>query len=188
MNVGRLVREAIDKMMAKDAEHALIQAMIAVDATAKLTYRSYAKKNESGKRFRQFIDDNMELLTRATFVRGGILGGPAFFECDHPDLGCAPGNLYSFGDILYGLRCHLLHEARLADYVQLTDELKIGAGNPLVLTNHIVYGLLAIVIAAPVNRTQYIPPRYTIRARTKTRKVAAFWGAGTKLLDWFRSA
>ncbi len=188
MNISRVVREAIDKWVAGDVEHAWQQAVIAVDATAKATLQHvYPRRNQNRKRFTEFIKQNIDVITRCSFgnvtVTGGILS-----SCAHPELKPTPG-LHPIEDIIYQIRCDLLHEAAVSPTIQFTDELVIGSGGPVTkISSVFVLGLISAVIVAQANRLGHLPPQYMFNLNGKAAKINDFWGKRQECMKWFEEA
>ena len=188
MNISRVVREAIDKWVAGDIEHAWQQAVIAVDATAKLSLRNaYPKRSQNRKRFTAFIKQNIAVVTRCAFGNVTVTGG-IISSCAHPDLKPTPG-LHPIEEIFYQIRCDLLHEATLSPTIQFTDTLVIGSGGPVTsISSVFVIGLVAAVIVAKANRNGHLPPEYTFNVNGKTAKINDFWGNREECMNWFEEA
>jgi hypothetical protein len=146
-----------------------------VAATSKRIYR---KKKKDKEAFEAFVKDNIGVVT-SVGLNVAQLGGLAIGSS---------GNSRSLEEILYDIRCHIVHELTLPDNLQFTEN-TIGGGDPYyLLPSHIIHGLLAAVVVAPVNRLEYTPPRYTFTVCGKTSRINDLWGKKVEFLDWFESA
>ncbi len=177
MSIGRQVREAIENITRGDAEQALVAAVIAVAATSKLMYPK--KKGMDKEYFQDFIRENMQLITG--FALPTPLGGlliPYNHEGLKPMTDSRP-----IEEILYNIRCHLLHEARLPENVQISKNV-IGGKDPIFLPSSFVYGLVAGVVGAHVNRHEVLPSKYWFTVRGKSAAINDFWGKRGELLNW----
>src|SRR5688500_6195752 len=107
MSVGKRVAEAIDKMQQRDAEGALFQICAPIDSTAK---REASKGG--GKTYREFVHDNLGLITRVG-LGVGILN-VNLGQFDHPKIKTDEHGRCSVEQILYhAVRCGLYHEGKL---------------------------------------------------------------------------
>ena len=64
MSISKRIAESVDKMVAGDAESALIPVSIAVDATAS---KVYPNKNNN-QAYKDWIHDNLSLITKVGIV------------------------------------------------------------------------------------------------------------------------
>lgn len=67
--IGRRITESITKFSHKDYENALIQIIIAIDATAKNEFPELSGRGNVGKRCKQLIRNNKDLLMLATTLK-----------------------------------------------------------------------------------------------------------------------
>ncbi len=141
MNIGRQVREAIDKMGAGDFGQALIHVLLAVAATSKKTF---GRKVPDNRAFKDFVRDNMGVVT-SFGLNVAQLGGLQLGKPSQP-----------IEDILYDVRCHVVHSLELPLNIQFTDN-TIGGVDPLLIPTPIINGLIAAVVVAPVNSREYGP-------------------------------
>ena len=182
MSIGGTVKEVLDKMAAGDVELALRDATIALDATAGKMYPNL-KGNKA--RFLRFVDENVKFITGFTFHSTVFTGR---LSMTYPDPRSATGtSLQSFGDVLYDIRCHSVHEAVLPESVVIDDNC-LGAGKPFRLIRTIPVGLAAAVVAAHVNYKEQLPLNYSFVVGRRHARVADYWGQGVALWDWFESA
>ena len=166
MQPPRLVREALDKWMARDIEFAWKNACDAVDVTAKLTLqRAFPGKGKIGIRFTEFIRRNMDVITRCATGGHLTVHGRVLTKCEHPDF--KPG-LHGLEEIIYKIRCELTHKNGISPTITFTDEWAFASGgNPTQLANCYVIGLIFAVIVAPVNEYGHLPAQYTITLNGK---------------------
>jgi hypothetical protein len=99
-----------------------------------------------------------------------------------------PDGCHPIQDILYQVRCDLLHEAEMPSNTQVTDRLVLGGSSPFLLPASIVHGLIAAVVVAPVNRVLHIPQRCTFSVFGKTARMNDFCGRKADFLKWFEAA
>jgi hypothetical protein len=178
MSIGKQVREAVDNMAEGDSEQALIAVVIAAAATSK---RIHQKKKDK-EAFQDFVKDNMGIITGfalPTSVAGLLI------PYDHPPLKPMTASR-PLEEILYNIRCHLLHEAMLPENVQITDNV-IGGKDPILLPSSLITGLIAAVVVARVNRHEVLPPRYVFTAHGNIAVINDFWGKRQELQDWMDS-
>jgi len=175
VSIGRQVKVALDMWEAGDQGQALIHNILAVAATSKRTHR---KKKEDKIAFLKFIKDNIGIIT-SFGLNVAQLGG-LFFG--------GPDNKHSLEEILYDIRCHLIHELKLPEKVQFTENIIGGNGDPFLLPKNIILGLIAAVVVAPVNSLEYLPPQYIFTVNGKTIKINDYWGKKDEFLYWFESA
>ena len=104
--------------------------MIALDAAANKTYRKIKGNNV---RFKNFVHGNLDVITR--FANVGILvdGGEIRFNYSHPRLKPTPNGCHPIQNILYQVRCDLLHEAEMPSNTELTQRQALGGANPFLL-------------------------------------------------------
>ncbi|MCX5653244.1 MAG: hypothetical protein NTY65_01120 [Planctomycetota bacterium] len=145
MGVAKLIRESVEKLSLGDAEGSLIPVCIAVDATGGKVY----PRASTGRRFKAFVRDNLALITTAGFGGCGIRGLNLGFS--HPKLrpnshGCSP-----FEDILYVIRCSLIHEGDMPSNITFGPEPLLGGSNPLKIPRSMIVGLIVAVVCSPAN-------------------------------------
>jgi hypothetical protein len=175
VSIGRQVKEALDMWESGDPGQALIHSILALAATSKRTHR---KKKEDKIAFLKFAKINIGIIT-SFGLNVAQLGGLIFGS---------PDNKLSLEDILYDIRCHLIHELTLPEKVQFTENLIGGNGDPFLLPKNIILGLIAAVVVAPVNSLEYLPPHYIFTVKGKTVKINDYWGKKDDFLCWFESA
>jgi len=166
MAISDRIVEAVNKLSARDPISALIQLMIAVDATAQKEYPDRGV----GDRFRGFFRDHQAFITRVAF---GILEiqGDVVFQF--------PDRVETLEQVLYRLvRCALLHEGSLSDEVTVSFENKIGMerGRKVILPVSLVWALILAVIGLKVNAQEALPDGYVASIGVTSIPLNRFWG------------
>jgi len=174
--------ESIDKLVARDAESALEQALIAVDATAN---RSYKKLKYNNERFRQFVHSNLDVVFRVVSPGLRVNGGSLRFYYANPQMKDTPDGSRPIEEIIYQVRCQQIHESELPDNIQLTDGLTLGGKSPFLLPESLILGLVVAVVVAPVNRLIHIAPQYTLSRSGEIIRLNDYCGDKPKFLNWF---
>ena len=183
MSVSKRIAEAIDKMVAGDAESALISASIAVDATASQVYPT--KRNNQA--YKDWLHDNLTLITKVGM--GNVSIENIHLAYSHCDLLPDDEGLCSIEQIIYHVvRCGLLHKAKLPDTLKFSSEgaIKIE-GNTLILGSSLIYGLIVAVIVCPVNAKERTPDNYSITVFGKSLSLNELWGKKGVLLSLFEN-
>lgn len=178
MSVGKRITEAIDNMVAGDAEAALIPVSIAVDATAAAFYGMKGRSS-----YKQFIADDLGLITRiaghASILNLSFAYSHHEIKTNNSDGTC------TIGDVLYhAVRCGLLHEAKLPSTLHFVDQriYSIQDGH-LYLPASFVNGLIASVVVSPVNAHETAPDSYGIVVEGSSTPLAELWGRKDRLVN-----
>lgn len=186
MGVGKRVKDALDRMREGDKEGALECALLGCAATSATIYRRTLRHDN--KRFREFIKSNIDIITDHTLVLSIETGANLRLEYDHTNLKATPEGVRSLEEILYHIRNHQVHQSSLPDNIQLTDDLSLSCGSPLLLPSTIIFGLIAAVLVSPVNSTEYLPPSYVLTLNGQTVRLNDYWGKRKEYLQWFELA
>lgn len=153
---GAVIEDAIHALSHNRLHLALRSVFAALDETAQL---SYPNLSQVGDRIKTFVRDNMELITRFSIPGGGVIIGRLRFQLHHPEIADDKG-LVDFEDIVYHLmRCSLSHTTNVDDMIEFVDRWEFGChnGTKLTVTKHLAIGLIAAIVAAPVNKDQKGP-------------------------------
>jgi len=179
MSISKRIMEAIDKMVAGDAEGALIPVSIAIDATAQKEY----PKCETGDAYKIFLHKNLKLITKSSF--GGVTIENIRIKYNHPKIKVDNDGTCSVEQILYhAVRCGLLHKANLPLNLKFTNEGMIKVENDLlILPASLVYGLITAVVSSPVNCKESIPLNYGMNIRNHSVPLNELWGKGEKVSE-----
>lgn len=177
MKVGNSVRKAIDDWQMGEWEAATLHACNAVEGTAAKEFPRLGSR-------RRFV----ELLRRGYPILGpmGIPGidlsgtrwpvtlrKPSF--PDGPDL----------ADVIYGIhRCCQAHGDELPRGFELIPDAagppgftRVGAANGVVmLSDRILFGLLAVAVASPTNRRELVPSTYFLTFADEVLLINEYWG------------
>jgi hypothetical protein len=171
-SIGKRVAEAMEKIDARDAEGALYQICSALGSTADREY-----PNPGGKSYRQFIHDNMSVITRVGMgveILNLHLGG-----FSHPEITPDASGTCRFEQVLYhAVRCGLYHEGKLPDDLRFEFGKAFDHRGPvLVLPAELIYGLITAVVIAPVNAGEKLPDHFGFIINGCCRlRADAVWG------------
>jgi len=152
--------------MRKDYENAMIQAAIAVDATAK---KKYSRKLGSGARFRKFIDENEDFIL--CMALGGktriLVSGELTFQ----RRGKISNILYKY------VRNPLLHEGDASSNIVFTSEPKFGHfGDKVIVRDTTIWGVLLSVIGDPINNRCKLANDLEIEIEGVSLNLNSLWG------------
>jgi hypothetical protein len=164
--IPRRVEESLLKLKHNDYENAMIQAAIAVDATAK---KKYSKKLGPGGRFRKFIDENEDFIL--CMALGGktriIVSGDLTFQ----GRGKISNILYRY------VRNPLLHEGDASSDIAFTSEFKFGhIGHKVIIRDTTIWGVLLCVIGDSVNDKCELEKDIEIGIEGISLNVNSLWG------------
>ena len=183
MSISKRVAEAVEKMARGDTEGSLFQICSALDATAAQLYGK-----GGGKSYRDFIHENLEIITHAA-LGFSILNLNLQYDINaNRPAGMAPippdaNGLFSVEQIFYhAVRCCLYHEAKLPSDLTF-DEKPIIDVKPegLVLPASLVYGLIAAVVACPINVGERVNDAYGINVEGVQIPLNKLWGKRDEL-------
>ncbi len=183
MSIGKRVSATLGALAKGDHEQALHDICSAIEVTAT------KEAGKSGRRsYKDFIADNLVLITRSAFGVDGTWGSMGF-KYDHPDVKPGPNGFCSFEDIMYHVvRCGLYHEATLPSSLTFTNNnvISCDGGKTLSLPAALTKGLTVAVLTSPVNAGEGIDPRYEINIDFVKIVANKLWGkraALTALLE-----
>lgn len=100
MSIADRIHEAIGKYTNNDLDNALIQVMIAIDGTARKEFPNMKNKNK--ERFINFINDNLDIISKVTFFRFKLNPNDRFNTIGNEEV--------TFAAFIYNIRCDILHE------------------------------------------------------------------------------
>jgi hypothetical protein len=182
MSIGRRVADAVDKVAAGDPEGALHAICAAIESTAK---QEFGKPGRSS--YKEFIHSNLGMITAVAF--GGTQVLNIYLAIDHPDLPKGADGLCSIQDIFYHVvRCGLYHDSGLPSALEFADEQRIRCENGhLVLPTSLIYGLIAAVVVAPVNRGESTGKTTILNLGDFPIPVSHLWGRRSEFL-WLLDA
>jgi hypothetical protein len=132
-------------------EDALHDICSAIEATANAEYG-----DGGGERYKQFIHDNLYLITKLT-LGSAILN--LHFEYDHPDLKPDADGRVTIQQIMYHVvRCGLYHTASLPSSLVFTDKqaFQCEQGKKLAMPASLIFGMIVAVVASPANKGRTI--------------------------------
>ena len=144
MAVADRINTAITAHEAGSTDDALLQVSVALDATAKRELDSC-----NGPPMREYIRENTSIISRFGLrVQIDNLN----LKCHYPRIPCDENGLSTFADVMYyAVRCPLVHESSISNYIKFVDEPIIRIEETLELPKEIIVGLLMAVILSPVN-------------------------------------
>lgn len=182
MSIGKRVSDSIDKMEASDWEGGLFAICAALDATAA---KEFGRSGRSS--YRDFISQNLGLITNVAFGRGSILN--LRLEYDHPKMKKNADGVYTIEEIFYhAVRCGLYHQAELPNNLQFTNEYQIRCDHgALELPASLVYGLIVAVVVAPVNADESSDKPSMLNLGQFPIPISMLWGRRAELL-WLLDA
>ena len=184
MSIGKRVTEAIEKYQARDFEGALIPACIAIDATAK---KEFPKVKTVGARYKSFLRNYMWMIGLVGLR--GIVARNIRLKYIPPNLKPGPDGCVPIEDILYEIiRCGLLHEAGVADYIVLSDDVILGYdGDRYVISAALPLGLTVAAMISPTNSIEKLAnPKFTITIGRKKFVASQLWGQHDSLIQQLR--
>jgi hypothetical protein len=162
MPISDRVIECIDKYNVNDLDNALIQICIALDGTAK---KEYPKIKKVGKRFKEFVKSNQDIITYFTF------GTNVFINCQF--------GKYTIEELIYEvLRCGLLHEAEVPEMIKFVEP-----NQPIAISDKMwcipktfIFGTLLAIIGAKSNANQLLSDNIEVTIMDQKFKVNDLWG------------
>ena len=185
--IGRKIDKAMFEVLYGSLEEALLQACIAVDATAS---RLFPGKGTAARNI-EFLHEDIQLIFLVATARQFRVEKPSIrLGIVHPDLKGTPGKVASLEEIIYHvLRCSLVHEGELPSEISLTSRNQVGwrfevnkNGKPSVLPWQIILGLVLAVVGASVNASERTKNSYVID-RIELNK---YWGQRDRILKVLR--
>jgi hypothetical protein len=178
MNVGDSVRKAIDDWEVGDVGFSMLHACNAVDGTAS---QSLPKLRGSNAQFTQLLRDNYAIL--------GEMGAPGIdivatrfpVKVERPK---AAGGKPDIADVIYGIhRCSHGHGRALPNGFELINDARLdqlthmGVEEGRVrLSDRIIFGLLAVAVLQPVNRSEVVPNGYYLSLSHQNFPINEWWG------------
>ena len=187
MKIADHIRHTLDATDQADLERAMLHVCLAVDGTAKKTHPT---ERSVGRRFRQFIIDNLDIVEL-------MHGGMNLQETIFPFRDSRGGIGVKFEDIVYEkYRCSLAHGDELPDgygiNVKLEKEVQRGsvdtANQAITLPESAIYALGLPCVLAPVNADQRIGDnRYHFHDPINSYVVDRWWGlreCARKIMDF----
>lgn len=174
ISVGRRVQEAIDHMGKGEIALALTPACIALDITS----QRYAGVTQSARaHFKKFVQDHLWLITYVGFP--GLMTSTARVPFKHPNVKPDAAGTVGIEDIIYHvIRCSLVHSDEQGAKIVWNKVIALGMdqkGN-LVLSESLVWGLLAAVVLSPLNQSEQIPDTYWLSIADFKMFVSEWWG------------
>jgi hypothetical protein len=162
MPIADRVMECINKYNANDLDNALIQICIALAGTAK---KEYPKIKGDGKRFKEFVKANHDIITFFMFNTN------MFVNCQF--------GKYTIEQFMYKvLRCPLLHEGKVHEMIKFVEP-----SQPITISDKrwcipktFIFGTLLAVMGAASNASQSVPDDIEVVIMGQKFKVNNLWG------------
>ena len=172
MSISARINESVSKFRISEFDNSVIQAFIAIDGTAKKVLNINANR----QRFEKLIEDNLDLISKIMFLIDEI-PNDAFL------------NGKKFAELVYEMRCSILHEGFLNEIKWNEKKLEFKDGFYFVPTSLIVALLITSVVQKenidePIEKgifTEFFYKEKRIRMR-----YVEFKGEKDKLLDLFK--
>lgn len=162
------VEEAFSKLYANDTENAMVQASIAIDATAK---KRFGSKSSNRFRFTSLLSAERDFLVYASlyFKSHLYIDGDLRFE-----------GLGEFTDLLYKhVRCSLLHEGEASNIIfsKMEEQSTFGFRNgKLIISPCLIIGLLFLVIGDDVNKNLTFKRQWMMKVNNFEFDLNQYWG------------
>jgi hypothetical protein len=171
MSIAARINESIVKFQNNELDNSAIQAFIATDGTAKKVLNINANK----QRFTRFIEDNLDLISKVMFLIDDIPNEEFL-------------NGMTFAELVYEMRCSILHEGFLNEIIWNEKKLKFENGSYFVPNSLIIALLITAVVQTeninePIERglfTEFFYKNNGIRIR-----YSEFKGEKARLLEKF---
>jgi hypothetical protein len=165
----------------------LAHICIAFAATAKNEYKNPKLGDAQG--FKKFVMENIAIITKMSFgvtCTGDIRLGNIFLDDPEKKIGKGKPDI-SISDILYEVRCNVLHEAELPQKISFTDECKIVFGEKsIVLPISLVYGLIMAVVGAKSNMCKTVLQDLNVNLGSKNISLNSLWGQKKKIEQYLQ--
>ncbi|WP_269532853.1 hypothetical protein [Chitinimonas sp. BJYL2] len=190
MKIAAHIKSSLDASDARELDKAMLFACLAVDGTAK---RSYPDIPQTGRRFKQFITDNIDIIEL-------MFGGINLRETNFPFKNSKGVVGVKFEDIIYEkIRCTLAHGDELPDGYEIV--IKIAEGihqfeidiehQYMTLPETVIYALGLACVLAPVNADQKIGiDSYHYRDSINIFPIDRWWGkqdCARQIMDFERA-
>jgi hypothetical protein len=171
MSIAKRIEETLQKIGSGDPEGALVPVCTAVDASAKREYPSLRKNSE---RYKTFLCDNLWIIGLVGL--NGLISKKISLPAHHPDIKPDESGMCNIEDIFYHvIRCGLLHEATIDEYVGFSS--KFGyIGTKYIVPNSLPLGFAAAVILSPFNSSEKIGKPINIQIGKANLFVDELWG------------
>jgi hypothetical protein len=138
MSIAERINEATRKYINSDFDNAIIQAFIAIDATAKKVLNIDNNK----KRFLELTENNIDIISLTMFLIEKI-----------PNDNFLDGK--KFSELIYKMRCSILHEGFLNKVKW--DEKRLSYEDDVFIVPHsLVIALIFVVLAQSENKNENI--------------------------------
>ncbi|MDB4303907.1 hypothetical protein N9934_03885 [Desulfosarcina sp.] len=179
MSVGSQVSDAMRKLSEDRFEDAVVAASVALSARARLEHPTGGDKAAC----RKFLEQNLPIISKIGWVAFGV-SQPINFRYRRLD-SHAPGTaVRTMPEMLYDVvRCTAVHEAKLPDNLQFTNQPVIHLCNDgeLILPIDLIYGLLMAVVASKKNADQQIERDPVFSFGGKNIGINELWGDRGKI-------
>jgi hypothetical protein len=175
IKIGDRVKEAIDHMDKGEIELALTPACIALDMTSQ---RYYAKNKSSNKDYKNFVKENLWLITYMGLP--GILSNSLKLPFVHQDIKRSDNDGFcTVEDIIYhAIRCGLVHSDGVDPKIKWNNIISLGTDENgyLLLSSNLIWGLIGSIIFSDVNSGERIGDTYWIKIADFKYFINDAWG------------
>jgi hypothetical protein len=185
--IGKLIKEVIERFDKNELELAFLPLCVAVDRTASREYPGMS----NSRSYKSFLETNLSLITRVSFGSVQLLNSWRIAYTDpDPDsrLKIDAEGKCSFVDLLYHIiRCGSVHQGELPPNVRFAAESPWGTDNKggVILPRTLIQGLIAAVVASPVNSSASIDRVYSFNLDGKELVIDDAWGNKDAILKLF---
>lgn len=180
MGILDKLEKTIKNYSSGDIEQALMNILIAADATAK---KEYPTINGNAERYKKFLEENRFLIQVVSInVR---MTNPISFRNMHNDQKLANRPTLTLAEIIYHIvRCNLLHEAEIPVTIAFTDEAAIKLeADKMVLPKNLILALLVAVITSSCNNSLRFSNNFDLNIFGKVLPLNIIWGDKNKALQ-----
>lgn len=170
--ISKRIETAINHLIQKDYENALIQISVALDSTGKKKWT--AKK--TGPRIKDFIKENEKFIYQCASGGNFILRKGGQVNIQGKEL----------KELVYvSVRCSLLHGDELADHVILKPEesfINVEQGKP-VINKGLITGLLLSIVGEVANSDEVCGPNQKLVIDGNDILINNLWGNIGKIIE-----
>lgn len=174
MSIGTFISGAIENLNKNRHDVALALVCSAVDATSS---RQYPEIKENNKRYKQFLKNNMRIIT--TYGFPGITASGISIKCHNiPDIKTDSEGHTDIENILYHIiRCSLIHQCELDQQIDFVPYTHIGDfENKFRIPDSLVIGLLLSVVLAECNNQEKLDENYILNLKEEALDLNKIWG------------
>ncbi len=137
MSIANRIQEAMFKYWIDELDNALIQVMILIDWTARKEFPDLSNK----ARFTNFINDNLDIISKVTFFRFKLNIDDKF------NIILVENRVkeVTFAEFIYYIRCDILHEWFTKDIIWNKKSLKYENGENYIPKSVLLWLIIAVL-------------------------------------------